>query len=155
MISSSAKSANPVLDTLATSSASRIPTPMPPARASGSERSRPTRAAASARTSRPGPSASTGVPVSVPRSGLIRTTVRAARTPASTQTRVEIRRGLIPASAAASGFSADARIAMPQGVRVRNSPRTTTTAGTTARTVKCSPRSSRLPNITCRSSRVG
>jgi hypothetical protein len=64
---------------------------------------------------------------------------------------VDTRLALMPASSAASGLSAAARMAMPWGVRVRNSDSIATTAGTTASTTKCFPEKMRSPKDASRS----
>ncbi len=143
--------------TFANTTASTTPMAMPPASASGSETSRPTSAAARARSSRPGPSASETdrPPTFTLRSGLTRTTVRVDSTPARVHTMVDTRRVLMAASSAASRLSAAARMARPHGVRCRNRPRPTTTAGTKARIMKCGLVRTRLPTVSVRCSGDG
>ena len=54
-----------------------------------------------------------------------------ARNPAIAHTTVDTIFGLMPAVRARSGFSADARTALPSSVRFRNQPSATATSGTT------------------------
>ena len=85
----------------------------------------------------------------------MRMAVAVASAPPSTHTSVETRLTLMPARRAASAFSADARIAMPYGVRFMKIARPTITAGTNAMTKKCCPFSTRLPIVICRWIPVG
>ncbi len=90
-----------------------MPMATPPSSASGSETIPPMSAAASARSRSPAPEP---WPAAVPApiwNGPTSTAVNAAKPPAMVHTNVDIRRGLTPARAAASGFAADARIARP------------------------------------------
>ncbi len=127
----------------------------PPAITSGSDRMRPTSAAARARSSKPGPRATEGTPTIVPRSGLISTAVTVESAPAITHTTVETRLVEMPASSAPSGLAAAARMAMPYELRFRNSDRPTTIAGTKAITMRCSLCRKRLPMRTVTLNGVG
>ena len=72
----------------------------------------PINAAARTRTSRPGPSVKTSDEIDVV-NGAARIVPRALNAPASAHTAVDVRRTLIPASRAAGGLAAAARMASP------------------------------------------
>jgi hypothetical protein len=102
-------------------------------------RSRPpiTSRITSTRRSTPGPSVVVSVAVELV-SGIVSIMLSAARRPATVHTIVDIFFGLIDESRAASGFAADARIAIPYFVWLRNTVSTIASSGTITRTNTCS-----------------
>ena len=108
-------------------------------------------AAVSARRRRPGPSEAASITVPSPFSGATSTAVMADRNPAMVHTAVDMALVLMADSRAASGFSAEARMAVPYLVRSKNSARAAVSAGTTMSTSSCSlrirvPKSSQRPS---------
>ena len=109
----------------------------PPTTARGIETMPPISAATIARSSTPGPKVIVSVAAELV-SGMVRIMPSAASNPAIVHTNVDIFLGLIDERRAASGFAADARIAIPYFVWFRKMVNTIASTGTIARTTRCS-----------------
>ena len=106
----------------------------------GSECIRAISAAARARSNSPGPSVAASITVPWPLSGATSTAVMADNNPAMVHTAVDMALVLMADSRAASGFSAEARMAVPYLVRSKNSASAATRTGTTISTKSCALR---------------
>ena len=127
---------------MSTDSVNPIATPAPSA--TGSDDMRATSAAVSARSRNAGPMVKSS-PADVVVSGAEMMAASVASAPASTHTSVDIRLMLMEARRAASGLAAEARMASPYRVRVRNSPRASVARGITTSTARCSLRTRTPP----------
>src|SRR3954462_6352678 len=97
-----------------------MPIATPPIRASGIDAMPPISAAARTRSRSPGPAAVGDADEPAGLSGANRIAAIAASVPATVHTIVDICLMLMPDRRAASAFAADARIASPYLVRLRN-----------------------------------
>ena len=87
--------------------------------------------------------------------GAARMIARALNAPAMPHVKVEVRRRLIPASRAAAGFAAEARMARPVLVRARNHASARQSGGINTRISTCSLRMKRPPSFQACSNGVG